>query len=162
MSQDAQDNGEAPAAAGTVTDNVEEGSQAKKRKTNKPTTISQFTIRSPPWTYIQMTLLTSGSIPSTDVQDPAPEVSVDAISAHLHLQSALQQFLGLHGTTIPIDILKHEKQDVWVRVPREDGSAVVAAVGGWVGKGGEGWRVKGWNSWGPVVEGNGMDLFEEG
>lgn len=47
-----------------------------------------------------------------------------------------------------MDILNLEGSDVHVRVPREDASAVVIAVGGWMGKGGEGWRVKSQGSWG--------------
>ena len=54
--------------------------------------------------------------------------------------------------------------DVWIRVPREDGSAVVAAVGNWVGKGdkgGEGvvsWRVRGRGEWlGAVVARGGIE-----
>lgn len=55
-----------------------------------------------------------------------------------------------------------------MRVPRGDGSAVVAAVSGWVGGGsgggtdGVGWRVKGRGQWlGGVVGGDGGDLFGE-
>lgn len=157
MSEDAQENGEAPAVDNKVASEAEEGPKSKKRKPSKPTTLAQFTIRNPPWTYIHLVLITSSSLPGkSDSSSP------DAISIHMHLRAALQQFLGLHGTAIPIDIMKHEGHDLWIRVPREDANAVVAAVGGWVGKSGEGWRVKGWSSWGPNVHDNGMDLFEEG
>lgn len=58
-----------------------------------------------------------------------------------------------------------------MRVPRGDGSAVVAAVSGWVGGGGGGgggtegvvgWRVRGRGQWlGGLVGGDGGDLFGE-
>lgn len=53
---------------------------------------------------------------------------------------------------------------VWVRVPREDGAAVVAALSSWIGGGTSGanvaWRVcaKG-NYLGALVHGSGRDLF---
>lgn len=103
---------------------------------------------------------------------------LDALSARTYLSSALSQFLGLTGTAIPIDILKIEpgssssspstgsdKSDcVWVRVPREDAAAVVAALSSWIGGGASGtnvaWRVcaKG-NYLGALVHGSGRDLF---
>lgn len=57
-----------------------------------------------------------------------------------------------------------------MRVPREDGAAVVSAVSGWVGSGGVGsvggedetmgWRVLGWGDWlSAVVAGGGRELF---
>jgi ribonuclease P/MRP protein subunit POP8 len=47
-------------------------------------------------------------------------------------------------------------------VPAEDRSALVAAVGGWVGRAGEGWRVMGWSSWSAGADGGkdgGRGLF---
>lgn len=61
-----------------------------------------------------------------------------------------------------MDVLKLEGSDVWIRVPAEDRSALVAAVGGWIGRAGEGWRVKGCSSWSAGAEGGkdgGRDLF---
>jgi ribonuclease P/MRP protein subunit POP8 len=52
-----------------------------------------------------------------------------------------------------VDILKVEESEAWIRVPREDLSPVMAAVGGWVGGdetdrlGKVGWRVKGSGNW---------------
>ncbi|KAK6611165.1 hypothetical protein H4I96_02763 [Botrytis cinerea] len=54
---------------------------------------------------------------------------LDDITAKSYMTSALSQFLGLHGSAISIDILKTEDKDVWIRVMREDASAVVAAMG---------------------------------
>jgi len=58
-----------------------------------------------------------------------------------------------------------KEKEVWIRVPREDGSAVVAAVSGWVGGSGResvGWRVRGKGEWlERLVGGDGRDLFED-
>lgn len=86
---------------------------------------------------------------------------MDILTARTYLTAALQQFLGMTGTAIPIDFLKVEGREVWVRVPREDGAAVVEAVSGWVGGESVGWRVKGKGDWlGTVVAGTGKELFE--
>ena len=74
----------------------------------------------------------------------------------------MHQFLGIHGAAVPVDVLKLEGSEVWIRVPAEDRSALVAAVGGWVGRAGEGWRVMGWSSWSAGAEGGkdgGRELF---
>ncbi|KAH0409267.1 hypothetical protein KCU90_g21056, partial [Aureobasidium melanogenum] len=82
-----------------VSNNVEmvdaESSSAAKRKRSEKASsnVTQFTIRNPPWSYLQLSLITD-----------SPNYQLDALTAHLHLRSALSQFLGLHGTAIPIDI----------------------------------------------------------
>ena len=134
---------------------TESSTSAKKRRKKTPRnyTLSSFTIRNPPWAYVHLQHLTSASKPPM----------LDAVTAHLHLTSALSQFLGLHGAAIPFDIMKLEGQEVWIRVPSGDRSALIAAVGGWVSKGGEGWRVKGWSSWNANAMGrdSGQDLFND-
>ncbi|KAA8572482.1 hypothetical protein MFRU_003g02970 [Monilinia fructicola] len=101
-----------------------------------------ITIRAPPFSYIHLELQTSS----------LKKLQLDDITAKSYITSALTQFLGLHGSAIPIDILKTGGKDVWIRIMREDASAVVAALGGWVkgmGNGDEqvGWRVKGRGNW---------------
>ena len=127
----------------------------KKRKRGAPKLhiLSQFSIRNPPWVYVHLQHLeSSGTAPA-----------LDAVTAHLHLTSALSQFLGLHGTAIQFDVLKLDGQDLWIRLPSEDRSALLAAVGGWVGRSGEGWRVKGWSSWDANAMGrdSGQNLFTD-
>ena len=125
----------------------------KKRKKRLPKkhVLSQFTIRNPPWAYVHLQHL----FPSGNA------AALDAVTAQLHVAAALSQFLGLHGAAIQFDILKLEGQDLWIRLPAEDRSALVAAVGGWVSGSGEGWRVRGWNSWDANAMGrnSGQDLF---
>ncbi|CAD0093926.1 unnamed protein product [Aureobasidium vineae] len=122
----------------------------RKRSEKTSSTVTQLTIRNPPWSYLQLSLITN-----------APNYQLDALTAHLHLRAALSQFLGLHGTAISVDILKLHDNDVHIRVPKEDASAVVVAIGGWVGKAGEGWRVKNSASWGlGLHSSSGAHLFK--
>ena len=127
--------------------------QTKRKKPSKHTTLAQFTMRSPTWAYMHLSLIFAS---------PSTLQPLDALTAQLHLQAALSTFLGLHGTAIPFDFLKIKDHHVWLRLPREDASAVVAAVGGWVGNNGQAWKVNDWGCWGPrLTSQTGMDLFED-
>lgn len=121
---------------------------------------NHLTIRRPPFTYLHLTLLSSSSSSLTTTTD----TEIDILTFYRHLTSALQQFLGQTGLAIPIDFLKVQGADCWIRVPREDGWAVAEAVSGWTGSlgtGEVGWRVKGRGDWlGAVVAGTGKELFE--
>ncbi|PNS14514.1 Mitochondrial fusion and transport protein ugo1 [Sphaceloma murrayae] len=157
--------GEAPTTEDTGTEKFvsDEGATLKRKaKTEKPNAvISQFTVREPDWAYVQLKLVTPSSLQANVSQgrDSDSSRNLDDVTAYLHLQSALDRFLGIHGTAISLDILKIDGRHVWTRVPREDCSAVVAAAGGWVGHGGEGWRVVGWGCWGPSEGDDGLELF---
>lgn len=122
----------------------------KRKRQGKVTTLAQFTIREPTWNYIHLSLVRPAAKPVGDL---------DALTVHLHLQSALGQFLGVHGSAIPVDVMKLDAQDAWIRVPYPDANSLVAAVGGWVGRDGEGWMVRGKNAWGPDHSGHGAELF---
>ena len=82
-----------------------------------------FNLRGIPYTYLHLS--------TTSIAQPTAHVPLDAITARTYLTSALSQYLGLTGTAIPIDILKVTDRDFWIRVPREDASALVAAIGQW-------------------------------
>lgn len=139
----------------TTQQTVPSSTQSKeiKIKASKNQLLSTFSIRSPTWSYIRLQHLHSTSV--------KPAEALDGVTAHLHLTAALSTFLGLHGSAIPIDILKIEDQDLWIRVPSEDRAALIAAVGGWIGGSGSGWRVKGWSCWDVNAFGKdgGQDLF---
>jgi len=62
-------------------------------------------------------------------------MDLDRVTVQSHLRSALSQFLGLTGTAIQLDLLKVEGKDIWIRVAKEDASAVVAAVSQWASMG---------------------------
>ncbi|KAL4807783.1 hypothetical protein BDV18DRAFT_108058 [Aspergillus unguis] len=137
-----------------------------------------FTARNPPWTYLKLQLIHQPNTSATTKSTP-----LDPLTARTHLSSALSQFLGVHGTSIPIDILsispdpdansasspQPTEKYAWIRVPRQDASAVVAAVSSWIGGTGESdnagsvaWRIctKG-NFLNALVKGDGSDLFKE-
>jgi ribonuclease P/MRP protein subunit POP8 len=124
----------------------------KQKKKNRPQnhTLHQITLRKPSWTYFHLKLFSSA---------PTPD-AFDILTAKRYLNAALQRFLGLHGAAIPVDILKLEGEEVWIRVPREDATAVHEAMGGWVGDDVK-WVVKGKDEW--LVRlaggGDGQDLF---
>ncbi|KAK5107660.1 hypothetical protein LTR62_000941 [Meristemomyces frigidus] len=131
----------------------------KKRKHKpKPHILTQTTLRNPPWSYIHL----QQQIPNI-ANNPTTNQNIDALTAHLHLTAALTQFLGLHGAAVPIDILRTEGAQIWIRVPAADQTAVVVAVGGWVSSKGEGWRVLESSSWdaGARGRGGGQDLFDD-
>lgn len=133
----------------------------KKRKLQKsPTVISQSTLRKPEWAYAHLKMIpASGKAKHSDTIDDTS--SVDEITVYMHVQSALKSFLGFHGTTMTMDFLKVDGRDIWIRTPRQDLKALVAAVGGWVGSSGEAMRVMSWGCWGPSEGSSGMDLFDD-
>ncbi|GAM83663.1 hypothetical protein ANO11243_016510 [Dothideomycetidae sp. 11243] len=132
-----------------------------KRKVAKPSTvISQSTLRKPEWAYVYLRFVSPAAlVTSTDEKHESD--SIDDITVYMHIQSALKGFLGMHGTAMSVDLLKVDGRSLWVRVPREDVNAFVAAVGGWVGSGGEAMRVMNWGCWGPSESANGMDVFDD-
>lgn len=75
-----------------------------------------------------------------------------------HLDAALNQYLGLTGMAVSIDILKVEERLAWIRVPTDDEIAVVAALSQWAGKGATTLRVQGRATWlGALVDEDGDD-----
>jgi ribonuclease P/MRP protein subunit POP8 len=113
------------------------------------------TLRKPQWTYFHLAAVSS----STDLPD------LDILTFRQNLTTALNQFLGLTGAAIDVDILKFEGAEAWIRVPREDASAVHEAVSGWGGtksaKGQYKWIVRGRDDWlVRLVSGDGMGLYK--
>lgn len=143
-------------SSATSTSTTNPFKKKKRKRHQRPHILHQQTLRNPTWCYIHLRHL-SLQQPNHSFQD------LDAVTAHLHLQTALQQFLGVHGSAIAFDILKLEGEVVWIRTKAEDQRMFVAAVGGWTSGNGEGWRVVGWSFWDAGVdEGDGnraRDLF---
>lgn len=118
----------------------------KKRKQpvkcRKGHEISSTTVKLPSWSYVQLELVT---IPAINT------MTLDDVTVRSYLTSAFTQFLGLTGSSISVDILKVEERQCWIRVPREDSTAAVAAAGGWIGGSDEnghvGWKVKASGNW---------------
>ena len=113
----------------------------RKQKHSKGREIITRTIKAPSFSYAWL----------ESISDSTSQIELDEITVRTRITSALTQFLGLTGSAISIDILKVEEQECWIRIPREDLSLVLAAVGGWVGgsetDGKMGWRVKGSGNW---------------
>ncbi|ODA78845.1 hypothetical protein RJ55_06229 [Drechmeria coniospora] len=83
------------------------------------------TIKTPPFAYAHLVLVTDGP-------DEAG-VELDNLLVKSYCTAALRQFLGLTGESISMDILKAEGRDCWIRVPRPDLGAFAAAITAWKG-----------------------------
>jgi ribonuclease P/MRP protein subunit POP8 len=122
---------------------ISDSGNAKRKlpKATKSHEITSRTIKTPAFSYACLEL----------ISDPPSKVPLDDLTVRSYLSSAFTHFLGLTGSAISVDILKVEPKECWIRVPREDLSVVIAAVGGWVGRGENGvevgWRVRGSGNW---------------
>ena len=119
-----------------------------QKKSTKGHEITTKTIKTPPFSYAYLELIT----------EPPSKITLDNLTVRSYILAALTQFLGLTGSAISVDILKVDGRECWIRVPREDLGPVMAAVGGWVGgrdeSGMKGWRVKASGNWLSSLVGN--------
>jgi ribonuclease P/MRP protein subunit POP8 len=135
----------------------------KRQKPNGSATHHTATLRSPRWTYFHLRLFTSSTTSTSTTEEPA----LDALTVKRYITAALSRFLGQMGAATPVDILKLDQQDVWIRVPRDDATVVHEAMSSWVSnQGGMGdgsglrWIIKGRDDWlVRLVGGEGQDLF---
>lgn len=97
-----------------------------KGSSSKSYDLLTCTIRSPQFSYVHLELVTAD--PST-TQDN----SLDELQLKSYCASACRQFLGLTGAAIPIDILKVEGVEGWIRLPRQDLGSFSAALTAWKG-----------------------------
>ncbi|KAH8821684.1 hypothetical protein F5884DRAFT_98465 [Xylogone sp. PMI_703] len=127
-------------------DDVE--SRAEQQKSTRGHVISSTTIKAPPYSYACLELTTQVS----------KNIILDELTVRTYITAALTRYLGLTGSAISIDILKVDGKECWIRMPREDLSPVIAAVGGWVGTNGAdgqvGWRVRASGNWLGILIGN--------
>ncbi|KUI57903.1 putative ribonucleases P protein subunit pop8 [Cytospora mali] len=106
-------------------DTLSTGITKDKSKTKgKSHDIYTTTIKTPPYAYAHLELITT----TTTI--------LDDLQVRSYLTSALKQFLGSTGSGMPIDILKVDGKDCWVRLPRQDLGAFAAALTAWPGSGG--------------------------
>lgn len=110
--------------------------------------IQQFTLRDPPYTYFHLSVHALNSQPGPPSERTSTH-SLDEITARTYLTSALQQYLGVTGTAIALDILKVDGASVFIRVPSDDEAAVAAALSQWVSSGARafGLRIRARGSW---------------
>lgn len=122
-------------------------SRAKDNSQHRGHEITSKTIKAPAFSYICLQL----------ISDQAKPPELDVLSVRSYITAALTQFLGLTGSAISVDILKVDTKECWIRVPREDLSPIVAAMGGWIGgtetEGRFSWRVKAAGNWLGVLAG---------
>ena len=121
----------------------------KQPKSSKGHEITTKTIKAPPFSYACLELISDST---------TSEIKLDDLTVRSYIMAALTQFLGLTGSAISVDILKVDGRECWIRVPPEDLSPVMAAVGGWVGgteeEGKVGWKVKASGNWLSSLVGN--------
>ncbi|KAK4948222.1 hypothetical protein LTR28_007468, partial [Elasticomyces elasticus] len=108
--------------ATTLADSTTTAPPKRKRTSNKQT-LTNLTLSHPAWLYLHLTLLPPPNPPNPLTSPPNPP-PLDILTLHHHLTTALATSLGLHGSAIPFDILKHEGRDMWIRVAEQDGAAV--------------------------------------
>ncbi len=93
------------------------------------TTHREFTIKAPEFAYAQLELHGDTT------------AALDELFVRSYCTSALRQYLGLTGAAIPLDILKVQGAQCWLRLPRDDVkpfAAALAASRGTVGDDGDG------------------------
>ncbi|KAF2811858.1 uncharacterized protein BDZ99DRAFT_414435, partial [Mytilinidion resinicola] len=140
-----------PSSSSEPTSTSTSASKKRKRSSQNPKEshlLHASTLRNPLWTYLHLAFLPAGPPPASSAP-PTPNnqpEDLDPLTARTHLTAPLAQFLGTHGASVSIEILKIEGREVWIRVPREDGKVVGAGLAGWVGKAGA-WRVVGRGEW---------------
>lgn len=165
--------------------------EPNNNKSSNPIEPKHFTSRTPRWTYLHLQLYVAalnnlyaeeiarkerGRITKHRISDH-PQPPLDTLTTKTTLSSALTQYLGVTGAAISVDIMHviPDKREAWIRVPRDDASAVVAGLSSWVGspasatgaasssaeERGVAWRVLGWGSFpGAICHGSGSDVFD--
>ncbi|ATY66805.1 hypothetical protein A9K55_000939 [Cordyceps militaris] len=89
----------------------------------------EFTIKAPEFAYAHL---------EQHIDDSGQPVALDELLARSYCASALQQYIGDTGAGIPLDILKVEGRQCWVRMPRDDLRAFAAALTAYRGSVAEG------------------------
>jgi ribonuclease P/MRP protein subunit POP8 len=107
----------------TIDSTRESGGSSKSSQSQRPNSqtsheLLKCTIKAPPFSYAQLEFITEELQPA----------SLDNLQVKSYCTAALRQFLGDTGTAIPIDILKVEGNECWLRFPREDLGAFSAAI----------------------------------
>lgn len=106
-----------------VDSSVQELATKAKGAKSKSREIYSTTIKNSTYAHAHLELITTNNIILDDIQ------------IRSYLTSALKQFLGATGAGMPIDILKVQGKETWVRVPRQDLGAFAAALTAWSGSG---------------------------
>ncbi|KAI8961567.1 hypothetical protein F5Y11DRAFT_325774 [Daldinia sp. FL1419] len=135
----------------SMTDASTVGTQSAT-KVKKSHELATITIRSSRYSYAHLELFSASADPGV----------LDALQVRSKCTSALKQFLGTTGLGIPLDILKVDGKDCWLRMPRDDLGAFSAAITAWQGSYHDGvhssLRIRGCSDWlGALVGRDGED-----
>ncbi|KAJ0168861.1 hypothetical protein CTA2_9827 [Colletotrichum tanaceti] len=85
------------------------------------------TIKTQAFSYAHLELIADSP------QAPEATAGLDNLQVRSYCDAALRQFLGVTGSAIPIDILKVDGTQCWLRVPCPDLSPFAAAITAWAG-----------------------------
>ncbi len=83
-------------------------------------------------------MMIGGGHHKVGTEPAATTTTLDALQVRSYCAAALKRFLGVLGAAIPVDVLKVQGGECWVRLPREDFSRFAAAMTAWPGTGGGG------------------------
>lgn len=96
-------------------------SKSKTAKESKSRELYSSTLSRPPFAYAQIEVVQNQSSPGV----------LDALQVRSYCDAALKQFLGATGAAMPLDLLKLDGSEFWVRLPREDMGLFAAALAAW-------------------------------
>ncbi|TLS25689.1 hypothetical protein PpBr36_07420 [Pyricularia pennisetigena] len=105
---------------------VSTSTKASQNPASKSYEIFSCTVKKPAYAYAHLRVRSD---------DPGEHQSLDALQARSYCASAMQQFLGVTGAAVTIDVLKVDaaKGEFWVRLPSPDLGRFSAAVTSWPG-----------------------------
>jgi ribonuclease P/MRP protein subunit POP8 len=107
----------------TLASSIGAASKSKPSKESKSRELYSSTIGRPPFAYAQIEV----------VQSQVSSDALDALQVRSYCDAALRQFLGATGAAMPLDMLKLDGNEFWVRLPREDMGLFAAALAAWNG-----------------------------
>ncbi|CAK7264141.1 hypothetical protein SEPCBS119000_000847 [Sporothrix epigloea] len=113
----------------SIASSTQVAAKLKSAKESKTRVLYGSTIGRPPFAYAQIEVISSSDLlgGGTDTS----QEGLDALQVRSYCDAALKQFLGATGAAMPVDLLKLDGREFWVRVPREDLSLFAAALASW-------------------------------
>ncbi|CAK7217912.1 hypothetical protein SBRCBS47491_003325 [Sporothrix bragantina] len=108
---------------------IDAATKSKTSKESKTRELYSSTIGRPLFAYAQIEVVRS-SAPLGGSTGSGQE-ALDALQVRSYCDAALKQFLGATGAAMPLDLLKLDGSEFWVRLPREDLGLLAAALAAW-------------------------------
>ncbi|EFX01066.1 hypothetical protein CMQ_6008 [Grosmannia clavigera kw1407] len=103
---------------------IEAATRNRGKKQGKTRELYSCTISKPPFAYVHIEAATSRQ---TDTVGSV----IDPLQIRSYCTAALKQFVGATGAGMPLDLLKIDGRQFWIRLPREDLSFFAAALAAW-------------------------------